>query len=419
MPSILHVDMDAFYASVEQRDDPRLRGKPVIVGGSPQGRGVVAAASYEARAFGVRSAMPASQAARLCPHAIWREPDFDRYTADSRRILAILRSTTPLVEPLSLDEAFLDLRGTERLLGPPEGVGRALKARILAETGLVASVGVAPNKLLAKLASDLDKPDGFLVVREGEERAFLAPLPVERISGVGKKLGERLESLGLRRIGDLAERSREELERILGSAGGWLHDLAFGKDDRPVLAHREEKSHGTERTFERDVADASVLRRVLLEDAEEIAADLRGRGLLARTVAIKVRYPDFRTVTRSRTLDVPTALAARIHAVAGELVAALAPRRVRLLGLYAENLLDATGARQLALFGEEGDPDARRLAAERGMDEVRRRHGPGAVRPAALLEPAAVRAPLRPPRAGTTSRSPSSTPARGGRRSPP
>jgi DNA polymerase-4 len=379
--------MDAFYASIEQRDDPRLRGKPVLVGGSPAGRGVVAAASYEARAFGVRSAMPAAQAARLCPGAIWRSPDLEKYAAESRRIFGILRASTPLVEPLSLDEAFLDVRGTERLFGTPEEIARAIKARIRAETGLVASVGVAPNKFLAKIASDLGKPDGLVVVREGGERAFLAPLPVDRIFGVGRKLAARLESLGLRRIGDLAERPRKDLERLLGSSGGRLHDLALGRDERAVEPRREEKSHGTERTFEKDVADPAKLRRVLLEDAGEVAADLRARGLRARTVSIKVRYPDFRTVTRSRTLEVPTAVAARMYAVARELLASLAPRRVRLLGLYAENLLDATGVVQPSLFDAERIPDAKALAAERGMDEVRRRHGEGAVRPAALLEP--------------------------------
>jgi DNA polymerase-4 len=251
---ILHVDMDAFYASIEVRDDPSLAGRPVVVGGPAAGRGVVAAASYPARRFGVRSAMPTAEAQRLCPELVVIPPHFEKYTAESRRIMQIFRSYTPLVEPLSLDEAFLDVSGCERLCGAPRDIGLAIKKEILAETGLVASVGVAPSKFLAKLASDLDKPDGFRVILPHEVRAVLDPLPVAKIHGVGPRTAKRLAALGVATIGDLAARARDEVEREFGASGAWIHDLAHGLDDRRVTPRREEKSHGKEQTFERDVA---------------------------------------------------------------------------------------------------------------------------------------------------------------------
>jgi DNA polymerase-4 len=386
MAAILHVDMDAFYASVEQRDDPRLRGKPVLVGGDPAGRGVVAAASYEARAFGVRSAMPAREAARRCPQAIWRHPDFEKYTAESRRIFAIFRSFTPLVEPLSLDEAFLDLAGTERLFGDAVAVARTIRERVRAETALPASVGVARNKFLAKLGSDLAKPDGIFVFEEGREREVLDPLPVERLYGVGHRTAAALHRLGIRTIGELTARGREDLVSRFGEHGAWMFDLARAVDDRPVVPERTEKSRGTERTFPKDVSDFRRLRRILLEFAEEVAYALRSRGLRARTVTLKVRYGDFTTITRSHTLSFATAVATRFHAVARELLDGVKRRPVRLLGLYAENLEDATGSSQLTLFPVEtgSAPDARRLAAEEGADRVREKFGDSAVRPAAL-----------------------------------
>ncbi|HVS16990.1 MAG TPA: DNA polymerase IV, partial [Planctomycetota bacterium] len=257
--TILHVDMDAFYASVEVRDDPTLAGKPVAVGGPARGRGVIAAASYAARAFGVRSAMPTSQAVRLCPELVLLPPDFERYTAASRRIMEIFHSYTPLVEPLSLDEAFLDVSGCRHLHGDAIQIGRAIKRDILRTTGLVASVGVAPSKFLAKLASDMDKPDGFRVIGPDEVRSVLDPLPVSKIFGVGPRTAARLESLGVRTVGDLARRSREDVLKRFGSSGAWIHDLANGIDARRVVPRREEKSLSIERTFESDLSDREAL----------------------------------------------------------------------------------------------------------------------------------------------------------------
>ena len=390
MPSILHVDMDAFYASIEQRDHPLLRGKPVVVGGPSLRRGVVAAASYEARKYGIRSAMPAAQASRLCPDLILIRADFDKYIAESRRIMAILRSFTPLVEPLSLDEAFLDVAGSERLFGSPLEIAWKIKERVRAETGLVASVGVAPTKFLAKLASDLKKPDGLFVIHEGEVGKVLGPLPVDKIFGVGKKTTPKLEKLGIRTIGELAAHPRADLVAQFGAFGEWMHDLARGIDPRPVVPERVEKSKGMERTFEEDTLDLESLRRKLLEFSEEVAFDLRASALRGRTVSIKVRFSDFRTVTRSRTLDFPTNLGPRIYTVARDLLERTElAKPVRLLGVSLSNLEDVRGPIQLELFGERpGPPEeekGRKLAA--GVDRVRRRFGKKALQPAALLSP--------------------------------
>jgi DNA polymerase IV len=303
---ILHVDMDAFYASVEQRDRPELRGKPVIVGGPAESRGVVCAASYEARKFGVHSAMPSVTARRLCPHGIFLPVRMRDYAEIARQLRDIMLSFTPVVEPLSLDEAYLDVHGCEALFGPAAEMARKIKARIRAETDLIASVGVAPNKYLAKLASDSCKPDGLLIIDAERVAAFLTPLPVGRIWGIGKKGEQRLHALGIRTIGQLAATPVQTLTQHFGESGQYMWDLAHGRDDRPVVADRAAKSISTETTFARDIADRDVLRSWLLELVEQLGQRMRHIGVQARTVELKLRSADFRTHSRSLTLSAPT-----------------------------------------------------------------------------------------------------------------
>lgn len=396
--TILHVDMDAFYASVEVRDDPSLAGLPVAVGGPAEKRGVIAASSYEARRFGVFSAMATAQALRNCPDLVLVAPDFERYTAESRRIMEIFRRYTPLVEPLSLDEAFLDVSGCELLFGDAVEIGRAIKRDILRECGLVASVGVAPSKFLAKLASDLDKPDGFRVIQADEVRTVLDPLPVTKIFGVGPRTAKRLEALGVRTVSDLASLPREEVLARFGSSGAWIHDLAHGIDTRRVVPRREEKSLSIERTFEQDIADREELRIKLLEYSEELAWRLRNAGLRAHTVALKARYWNFKTVTRTRTLDFATNLGPRLYSVGRELLARVPSGPLRLLGLQASGLEDVRTPRQGALFTQgslfgpaEPQADQKRALDERrerisaGLHDLRERYGRGTVVPATLV----------------------------------
>lgn len=378
---IVHVDMDAFYAAIEQLDHPELRGKPVIVGGDPGGRGVVSTASYEARKFGVKSAMPSAQARRLCPQAVFLRPRFARYQEVSQKIRAILYSYTPLVEPISLDEAFLDLTGTERLLGPAEEVARELKRRIREETGLTCSVGVAPNKFLAKLASTLSKPDGFLVIREGEELPFLRDLPVERLWGVGEATAKRLRSLGITTVGQLQMLPLEELLNRFGSLGRSLYELARGIDRSPVVPEREARSLGAERTFPEDLTDPEEMERVLFALSEEVGQRLREEGLKGRTVQLKVRFADFTTITRATTLPRPTDLGQRIFEEAKRLLAErVEPHQaqgVRLLGVQVSHLIPAE-REQLPLFQDERE--RRAAALERLIDEVRARFGEEALK---------------------------------------
>ena len=397
--SILHVDMDAFYASIEIRDNPSLEGLPVCVGGAASRRGVIAAASYRAREFGVHSAMPTAQARRLCPELVLLPPDFDRYTGVSRQIMTIFRSYTPIVEPLSLDEAFLDISGSERLFGDAVDIGKAIRKDIMRETGLVASVGIAPTKFLAKLASDLDKPDGFRVIHEDEVRAVLAPLPVRKIFGVGPRTAQRLEQLGVRTVNDLAELERGDVARRFGASGLWIHDLAHGIDPRRVTPRREEKSHGMERTFTEDILDRDELRSILLSFSEEVAFTLRDKGLRGRTITLKARFSDFKTVTRTRTLDFATNLGPRLYATATALLEKVERRPLRLLGLQVSKLEDVRQPQQGQLFN--GTPENARgvrlesneklVAATASLDKIRRKFGPGAVVPATLLGKSGLR----------------------------
>jgi DNA polymerase IV len=386
---ILHVDMDAFYAAVEVHKDPSLAGLPVLVGGAG-GRGVVASASYEARVFGVASAMPMARALRLCPDAVVVSPDFDAYALTSERIREIFLSYTPLVEPLALDEAFLDVGGGVRLFGPPAEIGAAIRRRITAELGLTASVGVAPNKFLAKLCSTKAKPDGLLHVPAGEVAAFLEPLNVRDLWGVGEATAARLDRFGVRTVGDVAALPQATLRRLVGdAAASALAQLARGADDRPVVPWEAAKGMSAEETFDRDVDDPAVLRRELLRLAERVARRLRHGGLAGRTVTLKLRYASFTTITRSRTLAAPTDESTVLHAEVSALLDALRLERVRvrLVGLGVTNLVPTGAARQLTL-----DTDDRWSRLERAADAARGRFGDAAVTRGALLDDDAPRA---------------------------
>jgi DNA polymerase-4 len=337
---ILHIDLDAFYASVEQRDNPALQGKPVVVGGDPTRRGVVAAASYEARTFGVRSAIPMSRAVRLCPSLIIVRPDFVKYRTVSEQVFAIYRSVTPLVEPLSLDEAYLDV--TENAWGEPLGmtVARRIKQTIKETTGLTASAGVAPNKFLAKIASGWKKPDGLTVIAPGRIESFLQGLPVDALWGVGPKTAERLREHGIVKLVDVRQRSIESLREIVGSGAEWLHDLSHGRDDRPVQPNHERKSCGSECTYENDLTDLDRIRAEISEMARAAAGWLGKHAMFARTVVIKVRYDDFTTITRSHSEPKPTRDPDRLGARAVALLekTEAGRRPVRLLGASVHNL---------------------------------------------------------------------------------
>jgi DNA polymerase-4 len=386
----LHVDLDAFYASVEVLKDPSLRGKPVIVGG-PGARGVVASASYEARAFGIHSAMPGVRARRLCPEAIFLPGDFESYHAYSNRFREVLLAHTPLVEPISLDEAFLDVGGATRLFGEPPAIAARIRAEVEGELGLTCSVGVAATKFVAKLASDLCKPNGLLHVPVEETLAFLEPLPVGRLWGVGEKTADLLGRLALRTVGDLARTPRPVLERLLGEAvAAHLTALAHGIDDREVVPYEAPKSIGHEETFERDLDDDDEIARELLHLSGRVAARMREDGYRARTVTLKARLASFTTLTRSRTLPDPTDVGADLYHVAVALYRTLPGerRRIRLLGVQASGLVPAA-AEQLSLLRGE-----RWGEVERTLDRIEARFGRGAAAPATLLD----RGSARPPR---------------------
>ena len=363
---ILHVDMDAFYASVEERDQPELVGKPVIVGGTPEGRGVVAAANYEARKFGVHSAMPAATAKRLCPHAVFLRSRMGHYAAVSDQIRAIFERYTPLVEPLSLDEAFLDVTGSLPLYGSAVTIGQCIKQDIRDRLSLVASVGVAPNKFLAKIASDLEKPDALVTVDPERVQEFLDPLPVGRLWGVGQVTGKVFDRLDVRTIGQLRQMPVELLRQHFGNGGDHLWELAHGIDERPVIAEQEAKSISHEKTFARDLEDPEVLHAWLLELSEQVGCRLRRNGLKGRTVQLKVRFDDFRTVTRAQTLPGPTDVTQEIWQTVTTMLTERMPSRrlrVRLLGVGVSGLGQHKKV-QLSLFP---DPEHERQAR---LDEV-------------------------------------------------
>jgi len=398
---ILHLDMDAFYASVEVLDDTSLRGKPVIVGGGMK-RGVVAAASYEARKFGVHSSIPMAKARRLCAHGIFLPVRMERYKEVSDRVFGIFRRYTPLVEPVSLDEAFLDITASVRLFGPPEEIARKIRAEVRAETGLTVSAGVASSKFVAKIASDMNKPDGLTVVPRGKEQEFLGPLRVGRLWGVGEATRSALAEMGVQTIGDLAAVPEEAVVRKLGKHGAHLHRLAHGIDDREVEPEREIKSMGREETFDEDLLEIFALRRELLDIATRTAARLRNHRLKGRTVTLKVKYSDFRLVTREVTLPLGIDDGGEIFRQALTLLekTEAGKKPVRLLGIYLSNFGGEpgrdTGFGQIPLFGHRPQPGgssprsrglrdpARTAKLNEAVDRIRGKYGEKGIRPGTL-----------------------------------
>jgi DNA polymerase-4 len=376
--SILHLDMDAFFASVEQMDHPHLRGKPILVGYDGP-RGVVATASYEARPFGCRSAQPMAVAKRLCPHALVVPVRHERYREISGQMFAILDQFSPVIEPLSIDEAFLDLTGTERLLGSAEDAARTMKARIRQEIGLTASVGVAPNKFLAKLASDMHKPDGLIVIRPEDVDVLLPPLPVTKLWGVGPAMAARLKMLSIVTIGDLRKFPLEVLRGQIGDEAEHYHRLAHGVDDRPVERDQEAKSIGQEQTFDVDVGSPEAVRIVLLEQVEQVARRLRKHGLLARSVTVKIRFGDFQTITRSTTLADATNTTMELDKAAVATFDKWAGKSfqpVRLIGVTAAQF--SMGEAQMSLFADPNREKQQRIDAV--ADTISRRFGKAAIK---------------------------------------
>jgi DNA polymerase-4 len=382
--TVLHVDMDAFYASASLLSRPELVGTPVIIGGGGN-RGVVLSATYEARQFGVASAMPMARARRLCPQASVIQPDHHLYSRISAAVMATFETITPVVEPLSLDEAFLDVAGSVRRLGSPARIGQLIRDTVHDEQGITCSVGVAPTKFVAKLASGLAKPDGMVVVPRDEVVTFVQQLPVGALWGVGDKTEEALVRLGLHTVADIAHTPLQTLRRALGeTAGPHLHDLAWGRDPRRVEPVRRERSIGSDETFDFDVDDPAYLHRQLLKLSERTAARVRSAGLMGRTVSIKVRFSDFTTITRSRTLRDPTDVSREIYDTAKSLFDALGLQRarIRLVGVRMEGLVEAEGAPIQGLLDE---PDHGWREADRAVDRASARFGAGSVRPASLI----------------------------------
>jgi DNA polymerase-4 len=380
--SILHVDMDAFFASVEQRDRPELRGKPVLVGGDGP-RGVVAAASYEARAFGVHSAMPSAIAKRLCPDAIFVSGSHSNYRAVSNQVFEIFERFTPTIQPLSIDEAFLDVTGTERLFDSPHAIAEQIRAAVKSELSLTCSVGVAPNKFLAKLASDMNKPDGVMLIEHDRIHEILDPMPASAIPGVGPATMKQLARLGVRTIGDIRKLPAATLRAKLNDYGDRLHQYAQGIDDRPVRVDREAKSISHEHTFEQDLKDPDEVRAIIARQSEDVAYRVRKHSRFARTITIKVRFGDFQTVTRSVTLDHPTDQTSEIHQAARDLFDRWAQsyRPVRLIGVGASQLTDHPETS--GLFDQQSNETRRTV--DRVGDEIINRFGKDAVRRASSI----------------------------------
>ena len=372
---IAHIDMDAFFASVEQLDHPEWRGQPLAVGDGP--RSVVSAASYEIRKFGVRSALPVAQARKLCPFGLFVPVRMWRYKEMSRRVMAVLQRFSPLVEQASVDEAYLDVTGVERLFGPPEELAATIRAEVLRDTELTCSVGIAPVRFLAKIASDYNKPDGQTIIRQIEVRAFLDQLPVQKIPGVGGRTLELLTGLGVRLAGDVLKHPADFWRQKLGERGLWLHSLAQGQDDRPVTPFTPAKSSSAENTFERDTRDPAVLRRWLLLQAERVGADLRAMGVRGRTVTLKATFADFRKLTRTRTMEEPVDDTKSIFDTALALLAELNPRQdLRLIGVGVSQF--GQRSRQLSLLEPE-TPVRPKAALDNALDAVRGRFGKEAI----------------------------------------
>lgn len=370
---ILHIDMDAYFASVEQRDQPAYRNKPVIIGGI-SGRGVVSTASYEARTYGIRSAMPMSEARRRCPEGIFLTPNMDKYAHVSDQIRHIFEAFSPLVEPLSMDEAFLDVTGMEYLYTDATDIARQIKARIKKELNLTASAGVATNKFLAKLASDLQKPDGLVTIRPGEEIALLASMPVTKLWGVGRATANLLKKLQIETIEDFRRADIKMLEHHLGIGAIELYNLAWGRDNRPVIPDREAKSIGNENTFEMDLRSLDEIKGVLLALSQKLGWRLRKAGLWGRTITVKVRFPSFRTITRSITLPSAISLDEKIYQLSCEILQKIPLHEgVRLLGITVSKLSQGSG--QLSLFDEDKERDERQEKITAVMDKLKDKFG--------------------------------------------
>lgn len=384
--NIIHGDLDAFYAAVEQRDNPVLRGKPVIVGGNPDSRGVVATCSYEARRYGVKSAMPLAQALRLCPDGVFLPVNMKLYRQASRQVMAIMASYSPLFEPLSIDEAFLDVSGCEALFGSADKIAREIKQRVYQENGLTISMGVSYNKFLAKLATELGKPDGFYVIDRENMFDLLTTLPVSYIWGVGSKTMRILEKLDIRTIGDLRDTPYHILEKKLGSSAALFLNLAQGIDDRKVEPDRARKSMGKEITFDQDVNDPEYLGTVILDFAGQLARHLRRLNLQARTVTVKVKYQNFRTITRTKALPEPTNAELVFNQAAQELLSRLnlTHVQVRLVGLSLGNLCPNDAFEQGLLFDQPARLENQQL--EQALDQIRDRFGEKIITRASLLE---------------------------------
>ncbi len=385
--TILHIDMDAFFASVAERDNPELRGKVVVVGTGP--RSVVTSANYAARKFGIRAAMPIGQARRLAPHAIFVEPDMRRYSEVSEKVMEIFRNFTPLVEPISVDEAFLDVAGAKRLLGTPREIGSAIRQKVESQEGITCSVGIASTKLIAKLASSRCKPNGMLEIPPDRTLTFLHPLPINELWGVGEKTAEILSKLGLKTIGDIANTSRATLIRAVGeSAGATIYELAWARDYRSIVLNEPEKSIGAEETFSSDLDNQEEILGELLRVTDRATRRLRDDQFMARTISIKVRFGDFTTITRSKTLPLPISATQEIYSQAKALYLALnlERARVRLIGIRLEGLVALTG-QPLAAQPELGARDKGWSEVEAAIDAARDRFGGEAVAPARLLKP--------------------------------
>ena len=384
-PSIIHLDMDAFYPAVEVLDNPELRGKPVIVGGSRE-RGVVSSASYEARRFGVHSAQPIAIAERLCPNAIFLRGRMHRYREVSKQIFEIFTRFTSLVEPLSIDEAFLDVTGSERLLGDPVEIAKAVKATVLDEIGLTVSAGVAPSKFVAKIASDMDKPDGLTVVPFERVRAFLDPLPIEKMWGVGKVTREALARLNIHTFKDLRCFDSDFLQRKFGKNGVRMHQLSMGMDERDVVPEHETKSVGNERTFMHDITAPGDAKKVLLALATQVGRRMRRKKMTGKTVSLKVKYHDFKQITRAQTLAKLTDDGLEIYRVACDLLqkTEVGKRPVRLLGISLSQLCFADAAGQLSLFNNDQSVQKRK-ELNMALDSIAEKHGGKSIRPATLL----------------------------------
>ncbi len=383
---IIHLDMDAFFPAVEVLDAPGLRGRPVVVGGGRE-RGVVSSASYEARTFGVHSAQPMAKAMRLCPHGVFLPVRMARYREVSRQVFEIFHRFTPLVEPLSIDEAFLDVTGSGRLFGRPEDMARDIKATIFREIGLTVSAGIAPSKFVAKIASDMDKPDGLTLVPEGRVREFLDPLPVSRMWGVGKVTEEALAGLNIRTFRDLSQTPVEVLERRFGTSGVKMHRLSMGLDERDVVPEHDAKSIGHEETFAEDVTEPGRIQKELLSLATRVARRIRQERLKGRTVTLKVKYDDFQLITRSATLPVPTDDASEIYATVSSLLTKTSAGRrpIRLLGISLSQFAGAGNRGQLSLFLED-EASRKRRELNTALDSISDKFGDRIIGPCTLLK---------------------------------